>query len=228
MLLLCNPHNPTGRVFTREELTRIGQLCVKHDVLIFADEIHGDLVYQPHRHLHIASLDDQFASRTLTFIAPSKTFNLAGLSTSVSIVPNPVLNQRLQAEYAKMHADQGNIFGAVALEAAYSHGDEWLDLSGPDRQSGLGRQRRLDVRRGGPRMDAGQHCHATRGTQTGHGTALPGLVAAAQKGIIPNSSGTYYKIKTANQNPICRFYFLSISYFLYKVIQEQIPISSPQ
>ncbi len=127
VLLMSSPHNPTGRVFTREELTRIGQLCVKHDVLILSDEIHGDIVYAPQKFIHIASIDDSIAARTLTFIAPSKTFNIAGLSTSVSIIPNPVLNQRLQEEYAKMHADQGNIFGAVALEAAYTHGDEWLE-----------------------------------------------------------------------------------------------------
>lgn len=127
VLLMSSPHNPTGRVFTREELTRIGQLCVKHDVLILSDEIHGDIVYAPQKFIHIASIDDSIAARALTFIAPSKTFNIAGLSTSVSIVPNPVLNQRLQEEYAKMHADQGNIFGAVALEAAYTHGDEWLE-----------------------------------------------------------------------------------------------------
>lgn len=127
VLLISSPHNPTGRVFTREELTRIGELCVKHDVLILSDEIHGDIVYAPQKFIHIASIDETIAARTLTFIAPSKTFNIAGLSTSVSIVPNPVLNQRLQEEYAKMHADQGNIFGAVALEAAYTHCDEWLE-----------------------------------------------------------------------------------------------------
>ncbi len=127
VLLMSSPHNPTGRVFTREELTRIGQLCVKHDVLILSDEIHGDIVYAPQKFIHIASINETIAARTLTFIAPSKTFNIAGLSTSVSIVPTLVLNQRLQEEYAKMHADQGNIFGAVALEAAYTHGDEWLE-----------------------------------------------------------------------------------------------------
>lgn len=127
VLLMSSPHNPTGRVFTREELTRIGQLCVKHDVLILSDEIHGDIVYAPQKFIHIASINETIAARTLTFIAPSKTFNIAGLSTSVSIVPNPILNQRLQEEYAKTHADQGNIFGAVALEAAYTHGDEWLE-----------------------------------------------------------------------------------------------------
>ena len=126
-LLMSNPLNPTGRVCTREELTRIGELCVKHDVLILSDEIHSDLIYDPHRHLHIAALDERFARRTVTFIAPSKTFNMAGLSTSVVIVPDDSLRRRLQVELARLHADQGNIFGAVALEAAYSRCDEWLE-----------------------------------------------------------------------------------------------------
>ena len=126
-LLMSNPHNPTGRVFTREELTRIGELCVKHDVVILSDEIHGDLVYKPHKHIHIAALDEAFARRTVTFTAPSKTFNLAGLSTSVAITPDAALRRRLQQEFNKLHADQGNIFGTVALEAAYTHGDEWLE-----------------------------------------------------------------------------------------------------
>ena len=127
IFLMSNPHNPTGRVFTREELIRIGELCVKHDVVILSDEIHGDLVYKPHKHIHIAALDEAFARRTVTFTAPSKTFNLAGLSTSVAITPDAALRRRLQQEFNKLHADQGNIFGTVALEAAYTHGDEWLE-----------------------------------------------------------------------------------------------------
>lgn len=127
VFLMSNPHNPTGRVFTREELTRIGELCVKHDVLIFADEIHSDLIYKPNKHIHIASLDERFAARTLTFIAPSKTFNLAGLSTAAVIVPDAALLRQLQYEISKLHADQGSIFGSVALEAAYTHGEEWLE-----------------------------------------------------------------------------------------------------
>lgn len=100
---------------------------MKHDVVILSDEIHGDLVYKPHKHIHIAALDEAFARRTVTFTAPSKTFNLAGLSTSVAITPDAALRRRLQQEFNKLHADQGNIFGTVALEAAYTHGDEWLE-----------------------------------------------------------------------------------------------------
>lgn len=127
VFLMSNPHNPTGRVFTREELIRIGELCVKHDVLILADEIHSDLIYQPHKHIHIASLDERFAARTLTFIAPSKTFNLAGLSTASVIIPNATLLRQFRYEISKLHADQGSIFGTIALEAAYHYGEEWLD-----------------------------------------------------------------------------------------------------
>lgn len=126
-LLFCNPHNPTGRVFSCEELTKVGELCVKHNVLIISDEIHSDLIQKPCRHIHIASICEEFAQRTVTFIAPSKTFNLAGLSTSLSVVSDASLRQRMRAEYDRMHADQGNVFGTVALEAAYTHGDQWLD-----------------------------------------------------------------------------------------------------
>lgn len=127
MFLMSNPHNPSGRVYTREELMRIGELCVKHDVLIVSDEIHSDLIYKPFKHTHIASISDAFAQRTITYIAPSKTFNIAGFSTSVVITPNDSIRRQLQHEFDKLHADQGNIFGTVALEAAYNHGDEWLD-----------------------------------------------------------------------------------------------------
>ncbi len=127
IFLMSNPHNPTGRVFTREELTRIGELCVKHDVLILADEIHSDLIYRPNKHIHIASLDERFAARTLTFIAPSKTFNLAGLSTASVIVPDAALLRQFRYELSKLHADQGSIFGTIALEAAYRYGEEWLE-----------------------------------------------------------------------------------------------------
>ena len=127
VFLMSNPHNPSGRVYTQEELTRIGELCIRHDVLILADEIHSDLIYKPYRHIHIASLSEALARRTVSFFAPSKTFNLAGLSTSVVVTPDDSLRRRLRAEFDKLHADQGNIFGAVALEAAYTHGDEWLE-----------------------------------------------------------------------------------------------------
>ncbi len=126
VMILCNPHNPTGRVFTRDELLRIGELCRKHDVVIVSDEIHSDFAYPPHKHLHIASLTEELASRTVTLVAPSKSFNIAGLSTAVAIIPDEKLRERYAAEAEKIHIDNGNIFGTVACEAAYNHGDLWL------------------------------------------------------------------------------------------------------
>lgn len=124
--ILCNPHNPTGRVFTREELLRMGELCRKHDVTIISDEIHCDFIFRPHEHLHIASLNDDLANRTVTLIAPSKSFNVAGFSTAVAIVPNPARRAAYQAEVDKIHIENGNIFGSVALKTAYEQGDEWM------------------------------------------------------------------------------------------------------
>ncbi|MDE5945427.1 MAG: PatB family C-S lyase [Rikenella sp.] len=124
--ILCNPHNPTGRVFTRDELLQIGELCRKHDVTIISDEIHGDFAFRPHEHLHIAALSEDLAARTITLIAPSKTFNVAGFSTAVAIAPNPERRAAYQAEVDKIHIENGNIFGSVALKTAYEQGDEWI------------------------------------------------------------------------------------------------------
>lgn len=124
--ILCNPHNPTGRVFTKEELLKIGELCQKHDVTIISDEIHCDFVFKPYQHLHIASLTPDLARRTITLIAPSKSFNVAGFSTAVAIVPNPERMESYKNEVEKIHINNGNIFGSVALKAAYEQGDEWL------------------------------------------------------------------------------------------------------
>jgi cysteine-S-conjugate beta-lyase len=126
LFLLCNPHNPVGRVFGRDELERLAELCLARDVLICSDEIHSDLIYRGQQHTPIASLAPEIAQRTITFIAPSKTFNLAGLQASVAIIPNAELRQRFQA------ARQGlvpwvNLMGLIALQAAYRDGQEWLD-----------------------------------------------------------------------------------------------------
>ena len=130
-LLFCNPHKPTGRVFTRTELEEIGALCCKHDVFIVSDEIHSDLVRKPHKHIHIASLSPELAARTVTLISPSKTFNLAGLSTSVMITPDESVRERLRCEAGRYDVGLGNGFGTAALRAAYTGGDE-----GPDKLTG--------------------------------------------------------------------------------------------
>lgn len=126
MFLLCNPHNPVGRVFTRAELERMAEICLRHNLWICSDEIHCDLVFPAHQHIPIASLDPEVASRTITLMAPSKTFNVAGLQCSFATIPNPELRRRFT------HADQGlihgvNLLGLVAAHAAYNEGQEWLD-----------------------------------------------------------------------------------------------------
>jgi cystathionine beta-lyase len=124
--ILCNPHNPVGRVFRRDELERMAELCLSRDVLICSDEIHGDLIYQGQRHIPIASLDPEIAQRTVTFFAPSKTFNLPGLQASVLIIQNAELRQRYQAARQVM-VPWVNVMGLTAMQAAYREGQEWLD-----------------------------------------------------------------------------------------------------
>jgi len=127
-IILCNPHNPVGRVFTEDELRRVGELCERHDAVIISDEIHSDLIFAPHRHRHIAEIDGgRFAARTVTFIAPSKTFNIAGLATSVAIIPNETMRARWDAEYARVHVPDGTAFGHIALRAAYDECEPWLE-----------------------------------------------------------------------------------------------------
>ena len=122
----CHPHNPVGRVYCRAELERLAEICLSHNVTMCSDEIHSDLLYSGQRHIPLASLDPEIAQHTITFIAPSKTFNLAGLQCSVAIIQNAELRQRFQA------ARQGlvpwiNVMGLIAAEAAYREGHEWLN-----------------------------------------------------------------------------------------------------
>ncbi|MCL6456599.1 MAG: pyridoxal phosphate-dependent aminotransferase [Gorillibacterium sp.] len=127
LFILCNPHNPVGRVFTREELTAMGELCLQHDVIIVSDEIHSDLVYKPYRHIPFTTLSKELAQKTIVCTAPSKTFNLAGLSTSNIIIPNDDLRGQYDMACEQVAMKGLNIFGAVACEAAYRHGEVWLD-----------------------------------------------------------------------------------------------------
>lgn len=126
MFLLCNPHNPVGRVYRREELARMAEICLRHNVVICSDEIHGDLVYRGHRHLPVAALDDEIAQHTITLMAPSKTYNIAGLDCSFAVIPNPEL--RMKVEKARQGMVGGvNLFGLIAAKAAYLEGQPWLD-----------------------------------------------------------------------------------------------------
>lgn len=126
MLILSNPHNPVGRAWRREELEEIVEVCHEKRMVIVSDEIHSDLVLPGYKHIPLASISDKAASLTVTCMAPSKTFNLAGFSTSSMIIPDPVLMEKYRRTLVGMHLHLGNIFGNVASEAAYTHGHEWL------------------------------------------------------------------------------------------------------
>jgi cysteine-S-conjugate beta-lyase len=125
--ILCSPHNPVGRVWSKDELIKMAELCVKHDVLIISDEIHGDLVFPGNKHIPIASLSEEIAHQTITCMAPSKTFNLAGLQASYVVTPDKQKRKTLEEHFNKQGAHMLNIMGNTALEAAYLHGGPWLD-----------------------------------------------------------------------------------------------------
>jgi cystathionine beta-lyase len=126
MFLLCNPHNPVGRVFRRDELERMAEICLRHGMVICSDEIHCDLIFSGQRHIPIASLNPEIARNTITLMAPSKTFNIAGLECSVAVIQNDSLRRRFRnAHKGLVHGV--NVLGGVAAEAAYRGGQEWLD-----------------------------------------------------------------------------------------------------
>jgi cystathionine beta-lyase len=124
--LLCNPHNPVGRVYTRDELAGMARICLERDLSIIADEIHCDLLYPGQRHVPMASLGPEIEERTVTLMAPSKTFNLAGLKVSVAVIPNAPLRDRFLAARGDYVQAQVNVFGYAAALAAYRDGDAWL------------------------------------------------------------------------------------------------------
>jgi len=125
MFLLCNPHNPVGRVFTKNELSQMADICLKKDVFICSDEIHADIIYPGYRHIPIASLSPEIAQNTITLMAPSKTFNIAGLGFSFAVAQNPELRKKLKQARVGI-VPEVNLLGYTAALAAYQHGDEWL------------------------------------------------------------------------------------------------------
>ncbi|NOX45867.1 MAG: putative C-S lyase [Chlorobi bacterium] len=127
LIIVSNPHNPGGSAWTRKELLKLGEICLKHKILIVSDEIHSDLVIPPFKHTVMASLSKEIADSTISMMAPSKTFNLAGMATSSVIISNPELRNDFQVMLDRVHVGMGNLFGMVASEAAYTHGKEWLD-----------------------------------------------------------------------------------------------------
>ena len=127
LFILCNPHNPVGRVWTSEELTAIAEICLRHGVLVVADEIHHDFIYPGHRHTVFSELTPDCRDITITCTAPSKTFNLAGLQVSNIFITNSSLRNRFSYEYARGGLAHINVMGIVACKAAYEEGEEWLE-----------------------------------------------------------------------------------------------------
>ncbi len=126
MAILCSPHNPVGRVWTRDELLRFGEICLNNNVLVVSDEIHGDLILEGHVFTPFAGISEAFAQSSITCNAPSKTFNLAGLKTSNIIISDEQLRARFKKTLERTALGGVGAFGVVALEAAYNHGEEWL------------------------------------------------------------------------------------------------------
>jgi cystathionine beta-lyase len=126
MFILCSPHNPVGRVWSKQELQRMADICLKYNVLVIADEIHNDLVYEPNKHSVFASLSPEIENITITCHAASKTFNLAGLSTAYIFIRNEQLRRKFQLYYANLHTDSLTVFGLLGTAEAFNKGDEWL------------------------------------------------------------------------------------------------------
>lgn len=127
VMLLCNPHNPAGRVWTEEELTAIGGICLRHGVTVISDEIHCELVYPGHRHIPFASLSDDFLHHSVTCVSPSKAFNIAGLQIANIIASDEGMRRRIDKAININEVCDVNPFGVIATIAAYNEGEEWLD-----------------------------------------------------------------------------------------------------
>ena len=127
LLILCNPHNPIGRVWTREELTQVGVICQQHNVLIIADEIHGDIIYPPHRYTPLASISKELAQISFTCLSPAKTFNIAGMVDAITVIPNETHRAQFRDFAHRYQINKTNVFALAAIEAAYRQGEPWLD-----------------------------------------------------------------------------------------------------
>lgn len=127
LFILCSPHNPTGRVWRRDELEKMGEICARHNVYVFADELHCDILMPGFRHHPFASLNDSCKYNSLTTIAPSKTFNLAGLHATIAIIPDKRMRQRFENVLTQNSITKPNLFAITGMEAAYKQGAPWLD-----------------------------------------------------------------------------------------------------
>ncbi len=127
MLFLCNPHNPVGRVWTREELARLGAICRAHDILVVADEIHGDITFAGQAYTPFASVSGRDAQNSITCLSPAKSFNIAACCSAFTVVPDAARRAAFQTENSRLTVNKNNAFASVAMEAAYSAGGPWLD-----------------------------------------------------------------------------------------------------
>lgn len=127
MFLLCNPHNPVGRVWSKEELEKLGQICLKHSVIVISDEIHSDIIFKNHKHTPFASISDELSNITIICMSPSKTFNIAGLQCSYSITSNEEYLYALNKAFTRIDIKRNNAFSLVATEAAYKNCENWLN-----------------------------------------------------------------------------------------------------
>ena len=127
MLILCNPHNPVGRVWTKEELLKIGKICLKNQIIIVSDEIHADFVYSGHKHIPIASLSDELKKITVTCTSATKSFNIAGIQAANIVIADDSMRRAVDKMALTTGAYGLNIMGLVATRAAYTYGDKWMD-----------------------------------------------------------------------------------------------------
>lgn len=125
--ILCNPHNPGGRVWTVDELRQIADICKESGTLVISDEIHADLTLPPYKHHPFASINEAAASNSITFMAPSKTFNMPGIQSSFAIVPDDALRERFQTFMEAGEFCGGHLFAYIGCKAAFEHGEEWLE-----------------------------------------------------------------------------------------------------
>lgn len=127
LFILCNPHNPGGRSWTKEELAELADICYENNVIVVSDEIHADLTLPPHHHTPFAMASEKARENSITFMSPSKAFNMAGLSSSYCIVPNRDIRRKFFSFLEASDLNQGHLFAFISVEAAYSNGTEWLD-----------------------------------------------------------------------------------------------------
>ena len=126
LFLFCHPHNPGGRVWTREELKKVATICAQNNVIIVADEIHADLTLLPYEHIPFASVSEEAKQNSVVFASPSKAFNMAGLATSYAVIANPTLRRRFESYVEGNELAAGNVFAFNTVVAAYDKGEEWL------------------------------------------------------------------------------------------------------